>query len=146
MGLSRNKVAGSGGVAVEVPGGGGQIRIVPREQLELNLSADSQALAFDTTELSLTSLSEDSEPVTVVFPVNNVSSRTLYLANGRIQCSDFIFVHKILRSKHEHLFVSVFNSNPNALLCQYVFVIWGNSGEPPGKCVFIINGSLVYCQ
>ena len=79
--------AGSDGVAVEVPGGGGQIRIVPREQLELNLSADSQALAFDTTELSLTSLSEDSEPVTVVFPVKNVSSRTLYLTRVSSSCS-----------------------------------------------------------
>ena len=79
--------AGFGGVAVEVPGGGGQIRIVPREQLELNLSADSQALAFDTTELSLTSLSEDSEPVTVVFPVKNVSSRTLYLTRVSSSCS-----------------------------------------------------------
>ena len=79
--------AGSDGVAVEVPGGGGQIRIVPREQLELNLSADSQSLAFDTTELSLTSLSEDSEPVTVVFPVKNVSSRTLYLTRVSSSCS-----------------------------------------------------------
>lgn len=79
--------AGSGGVAVEVPGGGGQIRIVPREQLELNLSADSQALAFDTTELSLTSLSEDSEPVTVMFPVKNVSSRTLYMTRVSSSCS-----------------------------------------------------------
>ena len=79
--------AGSDGVAVEVPGGGGQIRIVPREQLELNLSADFQALAFDTTELSLTSLSEDSEPVTVVFPVKNVSSRTLYLTRVSSSCS-----------------------------------------------------------
>ena len=85
-------VAGSGGVAAagevaSVPVGGGQIRIVPREQLELNLSADSQALAFDTTELSLTSLSEDSEPVTVVFPVKNVSSRTLYLTRVSSSCS-----------------------------------------------------------
>ena len=84
--------AGSGGVAAagevaSVPVGGGQIRIVPREQLELNLSADSQALAFDTTELSLTSLSEDSEPVTVVFPVKNVSSRTLYLTRVSSSCS-----------------------------------------------------------
>ena len=79
--------AGSDGVAVEVPGGGGQIRIVPREQLELNLSADSQSLAFDTTELSLTSLSEDSEPVTVVFPVKNVSSRTIYLTRVSSSCS-----------------------------------------------------------
>ena len=84
--------AGSGGVAAagevaSVPGGGGQIRIVPREQLELNLSADSQALAFDTTELSLTSLSEDSEPVTVVFPVKNVSSRTIYLTRVSSSCS-----------------------------------------------------------
>ena len=84
--------AGSGGVAVagevaSVPVGVGQIRIVPREQLELNLSADSQALAFDTTELSLTSLSEDSEPVTVVFPVKNVSSRTLYLTRVSSSCS-----------------------------------------------------------
>ena len=79
--------AGSDGEAVEVPGGGGQIRIVPREQLELNLSADSQSLAFDTTELSLTSLSEDSEPVTVVFPVKNVSSRTLYLTRVSSSCS-----------------------------------------------------------
>ena len=79
--------AGSDGVAVEVPGGGGQIRIVPREQLELNLSADSQSLAFDTTELSLTSLSEDSEPVTLVFPVKNVSSRTLYLTRVSSSCS-----------------------------------------------------------
>ena len=84
--------AGSGGVAAagevaSAPGGGGQIRIVPREQLELNLSADSQALAFDTTELSLTSLSEDSEPVTVVFPVKNVSSRTLYLTRVSSSCS-----------------------------------------------------------
>ena len=84
--------AGSGGVAAagevaSVPVGGGQIRIVPREQLELNLSADSQALAFDTTELSLTSLSEDSEPVTVVFPVKNVSSRTLYLTMVSSSCS-----------------------------------------------------------
>ena len=79
--------AGSDGMAVEVPGGGGQIRIVPREQLELNLSADSQALAFDTTELSLTSLSEDSEPVTVVFPVKNVSSRTIYLTRVSSSCS-----------------------------------------------------------
>ena len=80
--------AGSGGVAAaSVPGGGGQIRIVPREQLELNLSADSQSLAFDTTELSLTSLSEDSEPVTVVFPVKNVSSRTLYLTRVSSSCS-----------------------------------------------------------
>ena len=84
--------AGSGGVAAagevaSVPVGGGQIRIVPREQLELNLSADSQSLAFDTTELSLTSLSEDSEPVTVVFPVKNVSSRTLYLTRVSSSCS-----------------------------------------------------------
>ena len=84
--------AGSGGVAAagevaSVPVGGGQIRIVPREQLELNLSADSQALAFDTTELSLTSLSEDSEPVTVMFPVKNVSSRTLYLTRVSSSCS-----------------------------------------------------------
>ena len=84
--------AGSGGVAAagevaSVPVGGGQIRIVPREQLELNLSADSQALAFDTTELSLTSLSEDSEPVTVVCPVKNVSSRTLYLTRVSSSCS-----------------------------------------------------------
>ena len=84
--------AGSGGVAAagevaSVPVGGGQIRIVPREQLELNLSADSQALAFDTTELSLTSLSEDSEPVTVVFPVKNVSSRTIYLTRVSSSCS-----------------------------------------------------------
>ena len=84
--------AGSGGVAAagevaSVPVGGGQIRIVPREQLELNLSADSQALAFDTTELSLTSLSEDSEPVTLVFPVKNVSSRTLYLTRVSSSCS-----------------------------------------------------------
>ena len=79
--------AGSDGVAVEVPGGGGQIRIVPREQLELNLSADSQSLAFDTTELSLTSLSEDSEPVTVMFPVKNVSSRTLYMTRVSSSCS-----------------------------------------------------------
>lgn len=84
--------AGSGGVAAagevaSAPGGGGQIRIVPREQLELNLSADSQSLAFDTTELSLTSLSEDSEPVTVVFPVKNVSSRTIYLTRVSSSCS-----------------------------------------------------------
>ena len=88
--------AGSGGVAaageVAMAGGvaavpGGQIRIVPREQLELNLSADSQALAFDTMELSLTSLSEDSEPVTVVFPVKNVSSRTIYLTRVSSSCS-----------------------------------------------------------
>ena len=84
--------AGSGGVAAagevaSVPVGGGQIRIVPREQLELNLSADSQSLAFDTTELSLTSLSEDSEPVTVVFPVKNVSSRTIYLTRVSSSCS-----------------------------------------------------------
>lgn len=75
------------GEVAAVPVGGGQIRIVPREQLELNLSADSQALAFDTTELSLTSLSEDSEPVTVVFPVKNVSSQTLYLTRVASSCS-----------------------------------------------------------
>ena len=79
--------AGSDGVAVEVPGGGGQIRIVPREQLELNLSADSQSLAFDTTELSLTSLSEDSEPVTVVFHVKNVSDQIVYLTRVSSSCS-----------------------------------------------------------
>ena len=84
--VAAGSVAAAGEVA-SVPVGGGQIRIVPREQLELNLSADSQALAFDTTELSLTSLSEDSEPVTVVFPVKNVSSRTIYLTRVSSSCS-----------------------------------------------------------
>ena len=73
------------GSVAAVPGG--QIRIVPREQLELNLSADSQSLAFDTMELSLTSLSEDSEPVTVVFHVKNVSSLTIYLTRVASSCS-----------------------------------------------------------
>ena len=79
--------AGSGGVAAagEVPGG--QIRIVPREQLELHLSADSQSLEFESKELNLPPLSEDSEPVTVVFPVKNVSSQTIYLTRVASSCS-----------------------------------------------------------
>ncbi len=84
--------AGFSGVAVAgevaaVPVGGGQIRIVPRERLELHLSADSQYLEFGTRELNLPPLSEDSEPVTVAFPVKNVSSQTIYLTRVASSCS-----------------------------------------------------------
>ena len=73
--------------AGSVPAGGGQIRIVPREQLELHLSADSQSLEFESKELNLPPLSEDSEPVTVVFPVKNVSNQTIYLTRVASSCS-----------------------------------------------------------
>ena len=84
--------AGSSGVALagevaSVPVGGGQIRIVPRERLELHLSAESQSLEFESKELNLPPLSEDSEPVTVVFPVKNVSSQTIYLTRVASSCS-----------------------------------------------------------
>lgn len=73
--------------AGSVPAGGGQIRIVPRERLELHLSADSQSLEFESKELTLPPLSEDSEPVTVVFPVKNVSNQTIYLTRVASSCS-----------------------------------------------------------
>ncbi|MGM9791916.1 MAG: DUF1573 domain-containing protein [Candidatus Cryptobacteroides sp.] len=64
-----------------------QIRIVPREQLELQLSEDAAALSFDSREVTLPALSEDSQPVSVVFAVHNVSSRPVYLTRLASSCS-----------------------------------------------------------
>ena len=64
-----------------------QIRIVPREKLELQLSGDAASLSFDSREVTLPELSEDSQPVSVVFAMRNESSRTVYVTRVASSCS-----------------------------------------------------------
>lgn len=64
-----------------------QIRIVPREKLEQQLGPDADALAFERGEVTLPAMSEDSEPVRVVFTVKNVSAQAVYLTRIASSCS-----------------------------------------------------------
>ena len=81
-----NKVGLILGLMLSVPLAA-QIRIVPREKLEQQLGPDADALAFERSEVTLPAMSEDSEPVRVVFTVKNVSAQAVYLTRIASSCS-----------------------------------------------------------